>query len=457
MGRFYDVCIVGGGAVGASVAYHLGRRASAAALPPLSVCVIERDPTLAACSSSLSVGGLRYQFSNAANVRMSQYGRQFLAKSEAHLGVDVALTEAGYLFLAGTAEGAATLHANHAVQSGECGADVELLPPAEIRERFPWLGVDDIQLGAMSTSEGYFDPYLLTTALAKKAWELGAARLVGEVTAVDMQAAGAGAGARRAEGVVVTAADGSTERIGCRTLVNACGPWAGKLAALCEADVPVRPRKRNVFQLHCPDARYAPSVMYPDCPLVVDPSGVYVRGDGRATNAAGDGGGAKFLCGSSPMAGVDEDPDEPELEVEHAWYVCETAWRRFLACCRAFLAQSPAVLTWKWFVFIRFEEKIWERLAERAPCFENVKVVGAWAGYYDYCTFDQNGFIGYHSEVENLLLACGFSGHGIQQAPAAGRGVSELLLDGEFTSLDLGCFGYERYVRGEQLLEKNIV
>ena len=90
MGRFYDVCIVGGGAVGASVAYHLGRRASAAALPPLSVCVIERDPTLAACSSSLSVGGLRYQFSNAANVRMSQYGRQFLAKLEAHLGVDVA-------------------------------------------------------------------------------------------------------------------------------------------------------------------------------------------------------------------------------------------------------------------------------------------------------------------------------------------------------------------------------
>ena len=96
-------------------------------------------------------------------------------------------------------------------------------------------------------------------------------------------------------------------------------------------------------------------------------------------------------------------------------------------------------------------------LAERAPCFEALKVVSAWAGYYDYNTFDQNAFIGPVDGVDGLILACGHSGHGIQQAIATGRAVSELVLDGGYATLDLAPFGYGRYSRGERMLERNIV
>eukprot|EP01045_Picozoa_sp_COSAG04_P010072 COSAG04_NODE_607_length_12104_cov_5.753853_1_plen_164_part_00 len=96
-------------------------------------------------------------------------------------------------------------------------------------------------------------------------------------------------------------------------------------------------------------------------------------------------------------------------------------------------------------------------LAERAPCFEALKVVSAWAGYYDYNTFDQNAFIGPVDGVDGLILACGHSGHGIQQAIATGRAVSELVLDGGYATLDLAPFGYGRYARGERMLERNIV
>ena len=132
---------------------------------------------------------------------------------------------------------------------------------------------------------------------------------------------------------------------------------------------------------------------------------------------------SNFLCGKSPGE-ADQDLDSPPLEVDYDW----------------------------------FEQEIWPVLAERAPCFEALKVVGAWAGYYDYNTFDQNAFIGKVAGLEGMLLCCGHSGHGIQQAIATGEAVAQLLLEGEYSAeMDLSPFNYDRYTRGEKLLEKNIV
>ena len=85
------------------------------------------------------------------------------------------------------------------------------------------------------------------------------------------------------------------------------------------------------------------------------------------------------------------------------------------------------------------------------------QVQSAWAGYYEYNTLDQNAIIGAHPVITNFILANGFSGHGVQQAPAAGRAVSEVILDGRTHSIDLSEFGFERIVENRPLVERNVV
>jgi sarcosine oxidase len=198
----------------------------------------------------------------------------------------------------------------------------------------------------------------------------------------------------------------SGEAIDCGTLVNAAGTGAGKLAAMAGVALPVGPRKRYVYVLDCPQATDA----LRKAPLTVFPGGVYFRPEGR-----------NFLCGLSPEE--HEEPAEMDWEVDHAW----------------------------------FEERIWPVLAERVPLFEAIKVVSAWTGHYDYNALDQNAVIGPHPEVTNLLFANGFSGHGLQQGPATGNAIAELVMHGGYRSIDLTRFGYARIERQDPLFEKNVI
>ena len=100
---------------------------------------------------------------------------------------------------------------------------------------------------------------------------------------------------------------------------------------------------------------------------------------------------------------------------------------------------------------------MWPALAARIPAFEAVKQVSAWAGYYEYNTLDQNGIVGRHPSLANLLVATGFSGHGIQQSPAVGRAVAELVTHGRYTTLDLAPLGVERLLANQPLRELAVV
>jgi glycine/D-amino acid oxidase-like deaminating enzyme len=386
------VVIVGGGVIGSSVAYFL--RVSD---PGVDVTVIERDPSYACSSSALSAASIRQQFSTPLSVQMSLFGIDFLRSIGERLAVDgtqpsIDLHEGGYLFLA-TPAGIATLRDNHALQT-RLGADIRLLEPRALTERFPWLNIEDLAAGALGESgEGWFDGYGLVQALRKKAQALGARYVADDVTALVRD------GRRVTQ--VMTASGASYP---CDTVVNAAGAWSRRVAALLDIELPVYARRRSIFNVSSP-ARLE------RCPLLIDPSGVYFRPEGQT-----------YICGTSP--GADNDPDDLPLDqVDHAL----------------------------------FDDVIWPTLAHRVPQFEALRVLHAWSGYYEYNVFDQNAIIGLHPDVENCVFANGFSGHGLQQGPATGRGVSELILHGRYTTLDLSMLGFDRVLANRPFVEKNVV
>ena len=427
----YDVVVAGGGVVGCSVAYH-----AALADPRLKICVVERDPTYARASAQLSAGGIRQQFSLAANIQLSLYGIDFLRSLSTNLHVpgedppDVQFKEQGYLFLASDA-GEETLRRNHTTQAGQGVSWTTLLSPSELSHRFPWLNTDGVALGCLGEhSEGWFDPSLLVNSLRAKARHMGVTFLPGTVSGLDTTPAtlsDAHGGARRViQSVRVATPEGGVAVLDAGSVVNCAGAFAADIVRMCNGedaadgeaehavmDLPVRARKRAIFSVRC-DASGAPDEA--STPLVVSPSGVYFRPEGPP---------GRYLCGVSPPA--DRDPDCHDLDalelVDHDL----------------------------------FEETIWPALYERCEAFGALRVQAAWSGFYEYNTLDQNAIIGRHPHVPSLLLCNGFSGHGLQQSPGAGRAVAELLTQGAYSTVDVSCFGFERVLNGEPLFEQNIV
>ncbi|XP_022205180.2 FAD-dependent oxidoreductase domain-containing protein 1 isoform X1 [Nilaparvata lugens] len=418
-----DVVIIGGGGIGSSIAYWLKQRAKSG----LKVVVVERDPTYRDCSTSLSVGGLRQQFSLEENIQMSVFGAKFLRNIEDYLEVpnvdipNVNFTPHGYLFMA-TEASAQILKENAALQAS-LGAKNQLMTPEMLKKKFPWLNTDGIALACLGLeNEGWFDPWLLLQALRKKAQYYGAEYVEGEVVGFGSQVSRDAVHAVYGRGdfdnlknIQVQLADGEVRQINFAVAVIAAGPHSGKVAQLAgigsdskfrETALPVEPRKRYVYCFHCPDG---PGL---NTPLTIDPNHVYFRREGL---------GGNYICGRSPSP--EEEPDVSNLEVDHSY----------------------------------FEEKVWPALASRVPAFEKLKVTGSWAGYYDFNTFDENVIIGHHPYYSNLMMCTGCSGHGIQQAPALGRAMMELIIDGRYSSIDLSRLGFERLLTNEPMLERNIV
>ncbi len=386
-----DVAIIGGGAIGSAIAFFLLEKGFGGRL-----AVIERDPSYRFASSALSASSIRQQFSTPVNIALSRFGIDFLRQAGDRLAIGddrpvIGLKEAGYLFLA-SPEGLSILDKNHLVQRA-AGADVALLPPPKLEARFPWLSLEGLAAGSLGLSgEGWFDGPGLMQAFRRKAQSLGVRYLTGEISGMERERNG-----------ISALLFGNGSRLTCGTVVNAAGPQAGKVAALAGLTLPVEPRKRCVFVFDC----RAP---LPDCPLVIDTSGVWFRPEG-----------ARFIAGISPPP--ERDPQDPDFDVDYAL----------------------------------FDEIVWPALAARVPAFEAIKLTSAWAGHYEYNTFDQNGVVGPHPEVRNFLFANGFSGHGIQQSPAVGCAIAEWIIGGAYRSVDPSDLSYDRIPAGQPLRELNIV
>ena len=361
--------------------------------------VLERDPTHTRASSALSASSIRQQFSQPVNIALSQWSVRFLRRLGDELAVpgerpEIGLVEPGYLFLA-TLQGEEALRSNHEVQC-RAGADVALLRPAELQRRFPWLNSAGVSLASLGLSgEGWFDGPALWQAFRRKAQHHGARFVAAQASEFDVQQ-----GRARA----VLCSDG--RRFDADAVLLSAGAWTAPLAARLGVELPVRARKRDVFVLDSPAA-------LPGCPLVIDPSGVWLRPEGRG-----------FLAGAPPRQPWPGDGDEPPLDaIDHG----------------------------------AFEALIWPTLAARVPALEALRVRSAWAGYYEMNLFDHNGLAGALPGWDNVFTACGFSGHGMQQAPAVGSAMAALMAGGHSDAPALDALSPQRLLDRKPLLERNVI
>ena len=392
----YDVVIVGGAMLGSSVAWFTATNPDFDG----SILVVEKDPTYEFTSTVHTNSCMRQQFSNEVNIRVSQFAADFVKNFREYMGGDERvphpiLQSYGYMYLADNAEFAATLKEGQGIQA-KLGAGTKHMTAEEIKADYPFYNLDDILVGNHNLiDEGYFDGNTLFDWWKRSARERGVEYLTNEVVAMTKSTDGS-----KVESVTLA----SGEVVSCGTVVNCSGPRAALTAAMAGINIPVEPRKRYTFIFD------AETPLDRDLPLTIDPSGVHMRSEGTY-----------YLAGCPP----DDDPavDFDDFVQDHS------IW----------------------------EEKVWPVLATRIPAFERIKLINSWAGHYAFNTFDQNAIVGPHSKVTNFIFVNGFSGHGFQQSPAMGRGVSELLTYGEYRTLDLSAFGYERIENCEKFPEKAII
>jgi glycine/D-amino acid oxidase-like deaminating enzyme len=392
----YDVVIVGGAMLGSSVAWFTATNPDFDG----SILVVEKDPTYEFTSTVHTNSCMRQQFSNEVNIRVSQFAADFVKNFREYMGGDERvphpiLQSYGYMYLADNAEFAATLKEGQGIQA-KLGAGTKHMTAEEIKADYPFYNLDDILVGNHNLiDEGYFDGNTLFDWWKRSARERGVEYLTNEVVAMTKSTDGS-----KVESVTLA----SGEVVSCGTVVNCSGPRAALTAAMAGINIPVEPRKRYTFIFD------AETPLDRDLPLTIDPSGVHMRSEGTY-----------YLAGCPP----DDDPavDFDDFVQDHS------IW----------------------------EEKVWPVLATRIPAFERIKLINSWAGHYAFNTFDQNAIVGPHSKVTNFIFVNGFSGHGFQQSPAMGRGVSELLTYGEYRTLDLSAFGYERIEKCEKFPEKAII
>jgi sarcosine oxidase subunit beta len=360
------------------------------------VTLCERG-SLGAGSTARAAGGIRSQFSTRVNVELSLASKPVWDSFEERFGVDIGLRKNGYLFLARSEETAEQFRENAAMQR-ELGAESELLTPAEATEHCPGLDPDLFRAATYNPDDGVADPNLAVQGYAAAAREAGVAiRTKTAVTDIHLD-----------DGRVVGAdvsADGETERLAVDYVVNAAGAWAARVGELAGVDLPIAPRRRQI-------AVVEPSVPVPEsAPLTIDlDTGSYFRPERD---------GIALVGGHFAETDPDADPDRYDEGVDIDW-------------------AAEAV----------------ERAGAYAEYFgPETRIRRGWAGLYAV-TPDHHPIV--ETSVPGLVTAAGFSGHGFQHAPATGRIVADLVVDGATDVVDLSALARDRFERGSTHAERSV-
>lgn len=365
--------------------------------PGMDVLVVERDPSFATASTALSAAGIRQQFTTAVNVQISRFGIDFIKRFAEEVGPQAGVPSLGLrengYLFLAQTTEGADALSEAAAMQRAHGAATELWTPAQVAIRFPWLSVDDLVAATFGHRDEGFFDNMGLLSGLRAAAKAAGARFVTD------RAVGLDVVSGRVTAVHLE--KGGT--VSCGLAVNAAGTRAAQVLRWAGLDLQVEPRKRTVFVIDAPNARH------PDAPLIVDRD-YWIRPEH-----------SQWITATVPAEDGPCDPDDfdPDLDL--------------------------------------WEEVIWPALWHRAPGFDAVKVVRHWCGHYAYNTLDQNAILGPHPDLPNLFLINGFSGHGLQQAPAVGRGIAEHILTGGWQSIDLSDLSVQRMLDGRPFREKAIV
>ena len=377
-----DVVIIGGGCMGASVAWHLTK------LGITNVLLLEREAQLGTGSTGRNAGGVRHQFSHEANIRLSIESIQLLERFAEAVGHPADLHQDGYLFLLNTDSSVETFRKNVDLQRRH-GVQVDWLDARDAAGLAPGLNVDGIVAATFCRRDGIADPNGVTMGFAK------AAQAGGATIERNTDVIGISCESGRVTGVVT-----NRGTVTAPVIVNAAGPQSRAVGRLAGIDVPVDPYRRHIFIAQAESGVPATRIM------VIDfESTFYFHREGS---------GVLFGMG---------DPDEA----------------------------STFDTTVQW----DFLPKVVDVAVRRLPALGDASISHAWAGLYEI-TPDANPLIGPAAGVDGLFLITGFSGHGFQHSPAAGRILADLIAarDPQF---DLSPFAPDRFARGTVSGERYVV
>jgi len=362
--------------------------------PGLDIVVVERDPTYTRASSTLSVGNARVQFSLRENVLISLHALEVFERFGEEMSVEGQRPDIRF-----RPEGNLFLHAPKAYAEAESSMALQKSLGGEVE----WWNLEEI-------ANRY--PFLETEGLEGGTFGRLDGHLDGYALLMGTRAKAASLGVEffvgEAEEIVTRRGTvegirvASGELLSAPVVVNCAGAWAAELSRTADIDLPVVPVKRQVFVVETPEYFDKP------LPLTVFPSGLYFRSEAPGL----------LLVGKS----LDEDPEGYSF-----------SWQES-----------------------RFTDLLWPGLAQRVPSFDRLRLIRGWAGLYAVNTRDGNAILGEWPDLEGLFHANGFSGHGLQQAPAVGRYLAELILGVEPT-LDLSALGTERIVDKKPLSEASLV
>jgi sarcosine oxidase subunit beta len=391
--RTADVVIVGGGCMGAAAAYYLTAHGAG------EVVLVERETQLGAGSTGRNAGGVRHQFSDPANIALSRESIALFARFEAEVGSPIDFWQDGYLFLLSN-EASERAFAESVALQRRLGLDVAWLSGDEAAAMTPGLDATGVRAATFCAADGIADPSGVTMGLVR------AAQLRGRVTILrDTEVTGIDAPGGRIAGVTT-----SSGPIATRAVVNAAGPWAGQVAAMAGVTLPVVPERRHIFI-----AQPAPGASWDDAAYAgrTPSSRLMVIDFDTTFYFHREGAGLLF--------GMGDKSERPGFDTTVRW---------------------------------DFLPEVTETAVRRLPALAEASVTHAWAGLYEM-TPDHNPVIG-GLGVEGFYAIAGFSGHGFQHAPAAGRLLADVML-GRDPGMDLTPFAFSRFAAGRAAGEHHFV
>ena len=378
-----SVVVIGGGVMGASTAYHLALRGCQ------DVLLLEMQSSYGAGATGKCAGGIRYQFSTEINIRLSQLSLPMLERFEAETGQAIDLRWPGYLFLLTNAADVAYFKHNVSLQN-RLGVPTEWLDGDEVRRRVPLLSADDVMAGTFHAGDGLADPNGVVQGYISAGRRLGV-RAMNDVTVT---------GIGKANGRV-RRVETNRGTVDCDIVVNATGPWAGKIGELAGIPIPITPVRRQML------TTTAIPQLPPDFPFVIDfAQSLYFHLEGEG-----------LLTGQSnpdQAPGFDESIDQ-EWEYQHL-----------------------------------------EAAIDRLPLLAEVGRVSHWAGLYEV-TPDAHPIFGAVDGLEGFYIVGGFSGHGFMHGPIAGLLMAEIILDGRATTLDISTLNHARFAEDRLIQEYNVI